>query len=387
MLEKILWGNQDSKQIWGAILGAFLGLFLLLTAIQLFHDIRALTEGKGEDRYVLINKKVNIFNTLGASSAFSQEEIDTLRQQDFIVSVGKFTPSTFQVSASSSMMGFYTELFFEAIEDKYLDIHPRKFKWKAGQQEIPVIISRDYLALYNFGFAPSQGLPQFTPNTIKKVSVDITIKGRGLRQTLSGRIVGFSDRINSVLVPQDFMDWANEKFGNQSKNNIARLILATDNPYSPTLQQFLKDQNYEVASGKLIGGQVGLVINIVLGLVAFIGFMITILSILVFTLNFELIISRAQAAIGLLMQLGYQPTQISQLLINRLLRIFGTVLILALLLLIVGHFILSKWLASQSFAIPAGLHWQVYVATLLIGGLFFVLNKNHIEKKVKNLFI
>ena len=66
MLEKILWGNQDSKQIRGAIIGAFLGIFLLLSAIQLFHDIRSLTEGKGEDRYVLINKKVNMFNTLEA---------------------------------------------------------------------------------------------------------------------------------------------------------------------------------------------------------------------------------------------------------------------------------------------------------------------------------
>jgi len=387
VLEKILWGNQDSKQIWGAIIGAFLGLFLLLSAIQLFHDIRSLTEGKGEDRYVLINKKVNIFNTLGASSAFSPEEIDTLGQQDFIASIGQFTPSTYQVSASSSMMGFYTELFFEAVPDEYLDIHPRKFKWEVGQQEIPVIISRDYLALYNFGFAPSQGLPQFTQNTIKKVSVDITIKGRGLRQTLSGRIVGFSDRINSVLVPQDFMDWANDKFGNNSKNNISRLILATDNPYSPTLQQFLKEHNFEVASGKLIGGQVGLVINIVLGLVAFIGLIITILSVLVFILNFELVISRAQTDIGLLMQLGYRPKQISALLIKRLLKIFGAVLLAAVLLLLIGHFLLSKWLVTQSFTISAGLHWQVYVAALLIGSLFFMITKRSIEGKVTSLFV
>lgn len=387
MLEKILWSQQDSKQIWGAIIGAFLGLFLLISAIQLFHDVRALTAGKGEDRYVLINKKVNIFNTLGASSAFTPAELDTIGQQDFIASVGKFTPSTFQVSASSSMMGFYTELFFEAIKDEYLDIHPRKFKWKEGQQEIPVIISRDYLALYNFGFAPSQGLPQFTQNTIKKVSVDITLKGRDSRQTLNGRIVGFSDRINSVLVPQDFMDWANKKFGNANKSNISRLILTTDNPYSPTLRKFLKSNNYEVASGKLIGGQVGLVINIVLGLVAFIGLIITILSILVFMLNFELIISRSHTDIGLLMQLGYQPNQVSDLLIKRLSRIFGAVLLVAFLLLFISHFFLSKWLVGQSFSIPTGLHWQVFAATLLIGVLFFIVNKRSIEQKVINLFV
>lgn len=387
MLEKILWGKQDSKQIWGAIIGAFLGLFLLLAAVQLFHDIRSLTNGKAEDRYLLINKKVNIFNTLGAASAFTLEEIDTLGQQNFVAGIGKFTPSTYQVSASSSMLGFYTELFFEAIEDKYLDVLPRKFKWQAGQQEIPVIISRDYLALYNFGFAPSQGLPQFTPNTIKKVSVDITLKGRGQRQTLSGRIVGFSDRINSVLVPQNFMDWANNKFGNTSKRNISRLILETDNPYSPALRRFLKANNYEVASGKLIGGQIGLVINIVLGLVAFIGFIITLLSILVFALNFELMISRSQRNIGLLMQLGHRPKQISDLLVKRSIRLFGTVLGAASITLLLSHFLLAKWLGSQSFDISLGLHWQVIIAAILIGIFFYVWNKRSIERKVKSLFV
>lgn len=387
MLQKILWDNQNPRQIWGAVIGAFLGLFLLFSAIQLFHDIRALTEGKGEDRYVLVNKKVNIFNTLGASSAFTPEEIDTLTQQPFVESIGKFTPNKFKVSASSSMMGFYTELFFEAIEDEYLDIHPRKFAWKDGQQDIPIILSRDYLALYNFGFAPSQGLPQFTQNTIKKVSVDVTLQGRGLRQTFTGRIVGFSDRINSVLVPQDFMDWANTKFGNNQKSNISRVILATENPYSPDLREYLKDNNLEVSSGKLIGGQVGIIINIILGLIAFIGLIITVLSTLVFILNFELIISRTSSEIGLLMQLGYQPQQVSQLLIKRLITLFSGVLISAFLSVLVGHFLLSKWLVGQSFEITDGLHWSVWLAFLVVGFLFFMINKKSIERKVAQLFV
>ncbi|MEM1124925.1 MAG: hypothetical protein AAGJ18_31095 [Bacteroidota bacterium] len=387
MLRKILWDNQNPRQIWGAIIGAFLGLFLLFSALQLFHDIRTLTEGKGNDRYVLINKKVNIFNTLGASSAFTPEELDTLAQQSFVESIGKFTPNTFKVSASSAMMGFYTELFFEAIESEYLDIQPRKFKWKDGQQEIPIILSRDYLALYNFGFAPSQGLPQFTQNTIKKVSVDITLQGRGLRQTLTGRIVGFSDRINSVLVPQDFMDWANQKFGNNQKSSVSRVILATENPYSPTLQRYLKDNNFEVSSGKLIGGQVGLVINIILGLIAFIGLVITVLSILVFLLNFALIISRTSSEIGLLLQLGYQPKQISSLLIKRLFLIFSGVLAVAFVSVLIGHFLLAKWLVGQSFSISSNLHWTVWVAVGLVGLLFFFINKTSIERKVNHLFI
>ena len=191
-------------------------------------------------------------------------------QQDFIASVGKFTPSTFQVSASSSMMGFYTELFFEAVEDEYLDIHPRKFKWKEGQQEIPVIISRDYLALYNFGFAPSQGLPQFTPSTIGKVAVDVIIRGNGNRRTFKGRIIGFSDRINSIIVPDNFLAWSNKQFGSSAKSDPSRIILKTDNPYSTELQDLLDKKNYEVSSGKLIGGKLTALLQGVISAIAII---------------------------------------------------------------------------------------------------------------------
>ena len=143
-----------------------------------------------------------MFNTLGARSTFTDEEIEDLRSQDFIEAVGVFVSNQFKVNASSQMLGFYTELFFESVPDEFIDVSNSRWQWSKGDPEIPVILSRDYLALYNFGFAPSQGLPQFTPNTISKVSMDVNISGNGLRKTFQGRIIGFSDRINSILVPQ-----------------------------------------------------------------------------------------------------------------------------------------------------------------------------------------
>lgn len=384
MLKKILWSNQ--RQLIGAVIGAFLGLLLLLSALQLYYDVASLTEAKGEDRFVLVNKKVNIFNTLGAPSVFTPEELDTLLQQDFVTDIGKFTPNQFKVSASSSMLGFYTELFFESVEDAYLDIHPSKFAWKEGQREIPVIISRDYLALYNFGFAPSQGLPQFTQNTIKKVSVDLTISGRGLQQTFSGRIVGFSDRFNSILVPQSFMSWANSRFGNRSNNQISRLILATDNPYSPTLEQYLKDNDLEVSRGRLIGGQVGIMLNIILSVLGLIGLLIVLLAVLVFALSFELLISRSSAKISLLLQLGYRTKQLSDILIRRLFIILGATILGVLVLLGIGHILLSKWLTTQSYFIDAFLHPNVLILSLLLSLAFFIVLRRLIKKRVTELF-
>ena len=386
-IKQILSNQKRQRLSWGAIIGTFLGLFLLLSAVQLYIDLQHLLGGgENSNHYISINKKVRLLDMLNTSPSFSQQEIDTLLQHSLIEDVGVFTANRFKVSASSTMIGFRTELFFEAIEEDFLDVPLDKFYWKEGKNDIPVIISRDYLALYNFGFAPSQGLPPITQNTITKVPVDVTIRGRGLSKTFKGRIVGFSDRFNSVLVPQSFMDWANKKFGSTPNKTISRLILKTTNPYSKDLQRFLSSRSYEVSRGKLIGGQFGILLKVVLGLIAFIGLVLVFLSILLLLLQFELLITHANKDIALLLQLGYQPIHISDFLNKKMLLIFGSVLLAALVLLIGVHFLVAAWLNTQSIIIPRMIHWIVALVALIIGVLFALYGKNRIEQQVLALF-
>ncbi|MEM1318828.1 MAG: hypothetical protein AAGG75_01160 [Bacteroidota bacterium] len=388
ILKQLLFKSGNKWQIAGAAVGTFIGLFLLLNSLQFYRDLTDLTSGRGgqSDQFVLINKKVNLFNTLGARSTFSEEEIDELKGQPFIKEVGIFTPNQFKVSASSKMLGFYTELFFESVPDQFLDVEPDSWDWKKGQNEIPVVLSRDYLALYNFGFAPSQGLPQFTAKTIKRVTVDIKLSGNGLSKIFQGRIVGFSDRINSVIIPQSLMNWANETFGSNSQPASSRLLLATDNPYSTELADFLQSNNYELSSGRLIGGQLKTLIGSVVSLIAFIGFIIALLSVLIFILNFQLLISRASGDIQLLLQLGYRPGQIQRLLSRQLALLFGGVLLLTLITLFISRHFLLGWYNDQGFDLQTGLHWSVWLLALIFSTLFLLINFRSIQTNVRRLF-
>ena len=388
ILKKILFKRANRLQVIGAVAGTFIGLFLLLTSLQLYHDLDALTSGEGNqtDQFVLINKKVNLFNTLGARSTFSTEEIDSLLGQSFIKSVGLFTPNQFKVSATSKMLGFYTELFFESVPDEFVDVEDPRWNWQPGQDEIPVVLSRDYLALYNFGFAPSQGLPQFTQNTIKRVTVDIRLAGGGRSQVFQGRIIGFSDRINSILIPQNFMNWANKKFGNSEKVTASRLILSTDNPYSSELSEYLKKHGYELSSGRLIGGELKTLIGKIISLVAIIGFVIALLSVLIFILNFQLVISQAREDIRLLLQLGYPPKQIIDQLFLQIVKLFGAVFLLTFVMLFISRQFFKSWIQDQGFEIVSGLHLNVYVLALLFSAAFCLINYRSIKKSVMELF-
>jgi len=68
ILNKLLKQNNNSSQIIGAVIGAFMGLLLLLLSIQFYMDLKKLTES--EDQFVIINKEVSSF---GAKAKFTPE--------------------------------------------------------------------------------------------------------------------------------------------------------------------------------------------------------------------------------------------------------------------------------------------------------------------------
>ncbi|MBK8563580.1 MAG: hypothetical protein IPN76_09590 [Saprospiraceae bacterium] len=383
ILDKILWKGKSKWLLIGAAIGAFIGLFLLLATLQFYCDVQNLLTGDAspDDQYVQINKKINLFNTLGIKSSFTNEEIEALNQKPFIQSVGRFKANDFKANASSDMLGFYTELFFESIPLDFLDAQEPDFRWSEGQNTLPILISKDYLALYNFGFAPSQGLPQVTPSTISKLNMEISISGNGKKQEFSGRIVGFSERINSILVPPDFMAWANANFGGEA-GPTSRLILKVDNPMNKELQAYLKEQGYEVSTGRLIGSQFGVLLKVVLSVLWAMGFLILALSMFVFILNFQLLIAQSRPEIRLLLETGHFPRHISRLLTKRFSVLFCSVLVLVFGVLIGTRAWQVSYFDNQGFELENGLDSKVWTIGLVFSAGSLILNIFNIKRAV-----
>ena len=390
MLKKLFQKNRNPYQIVGAAIGAFLGLFLLLLALQIYFDFQKILRGSSDgDNYITINKPVSIANTFLGKSVFSEANIKELENESNAINtegVGIFTANRFKVGASSKMMGFYTELFFESIPEPFIDVQDSKFRWYEGQNEIPIIMSKDYLALYNFGFALSQGLPQFTPSTISQVSVDITIRGRGREQVFAGRIIGFSERINSILVPERFMKFANDNFGDQPDIGASRLLLKVKNPYDKKLTNFLEEKGYEISSGRLIGGRLTTILNAVISSVFVIGFLLMILSVIVFILNYQLIISKSAPDIRLLLQIGYRPSQITSVLRGSLMKLLGSVFFIIIIALIFTRYILLNWMESQGFELNIPYHVIVILTGIALMLLITTINFFNIKKSVLQEF-
>ena len=248
------------SQLIGYSISLIIGIFIILTTFQVYKDVSPLF--KGEEKLfnkdiAVISKRITIFKTLDKSKAyFKEKEITHINEQEFIKDVATFTPATYKINAYTNSNGnippFYTDLFFESIPDSYIDIAPEQWRWTSDNNFIPIIIPKDYLNLYNFGFAESQGLPLLSENTISEIEFNIRLSGNGSTGEFKSKIVGFSSRINTILVPLNFMKWANNRYGKQNRSmNISRILVEFTNPSDEKITPFFEENSYNINNEKL----------------------------------------------------------------------------------------------------------------------------------------
>jgi len=345
LLWKILTAKQGRWQLFIAGSGFAIGLFILLISLQLHLDLKkVLTEQQSRENqssYLVINKQVSLLNTFDKSvSAFSADEIAAIQSQEFITSVGAFRTNQFRIAADLTLqLGFSTDLFFEALPDKYIDNKPDEFRWEAEKNFVPVIVASEFLNLYNFGYSLTQSLPQLPPDAIKTIPFNITLSGNGRTKKFSARVVAFSNRIPSVLVPLDFMDWANKEFGSGEKDP-SRLIIEVKDPGDERLKKFLEEKKYAANPESMRFKKAGTILKTVVAAAGATGLLFVALSLVIFILNFQLIIFRAKQEVDILMNLGYTRASISRLLNLQLL----LMLLLAAALSLSARYFAVEWM-------------------------------------------
>ena len=322
-LIKLLLKNVSVLQLISYILAALTGMSILVAGFGFSHDISSLfSPDKGKSLFrnelLVVNKIVPSASVFGQeNSFFSESEIEELRNRDFVHSLAYFNSSRFGVSAyiqmSGSKGGLSTEMFFESVPDKFLDVKDPKWHWNEGDVIIPVLIPRDYLALYNFGFAGAQQLPQISEDVLKQIIFNLQLTGNGYQDVFSGRIVGFSDEINTILVPENFLQWANKHYGdNRTKENVSRLLLEVSNPAATEITEFFGDHpGYFVNSHKAETGRLSYFLKILIAALMVIGVLIILPSIGLILLSINLIIYKTETTISNLLLIGYPRRSIA----------------------------------------------------------------------------
>jgi hypothetical protein len=387
MLRKLLKKNTSNARVAGFVLSNFIGLVIVMGALQFYNDARSIWTGEDsfiKTDYMVINKKVSSSNTLGqSSSAFSEEEISDLEHQPWVRSVGRFTSNDFRVYAqmNSGDRGMSTYMFFEAIPDEFVDVPRDQWRWDEGSKEVPIIISKDYLTLYNFGFATSAGMPQMSEGLLSGIPLDLTLRSEdGTREEhLYGRIAGYSNRLNTILVPHEFMESANRRLGSGKDPAPSRLIIDVSSPGDVAIAPYLEDNNMEMAGDKN-RSSASFLLKVIVGIVATIGGIITILSLFILLLSISLIMEKNRDTLHRLLMLGYDTKTVGapyRKLVSVASLLAYVIAMVGVLLLRISYLPALEGLGAE----PAGL-WIAPVAGLILTGLAILFNLIAIRRKV-----
>lgn len=318
MIWKLLKQHISLSQLLGFSLANVCGMVIVLLAVQFYRDVLPMFTQENsflKGDYIIISKKVSTLGTIvGKQTTFSAGDIAEIEEQSFVKRVGSFLPSQFKVMAGMGLQGIKmsTDLFFESVPDAYVDVQSEEWKFNPESNVIPIIIPRNYLNLYNFGFAQSRNLPQLSEGIIGMVNLDIRLVGNGKTEQMKGHIVGFSSRLNTILVPESFIRWANARFSTGVEAEPSRLIVEVGNPADERIVQFVQRKGYEMEGNELEAGKTVWFLKLIVGVVLSVGLLISVLSFYILILSIYLLLQKNMRKLETLLLIGYSPAQVAR---------------------------------------------------------------------------
>jgi hypothetical protein len=247
---------QGSLIIFALAMALFSCISILgLRFYQLLHQ-------QGEDgQYFILTKQVALSNTLlGQIPSFNSEEIQELRVAPFTEKIAQVQQPQFQSRATFFEGGaFKTELAFEAMPDDMIDSPGYQFYWRPGMKKVPILISSEFLRLYNFVYAPMAGLPSVQEDGLAYIPIKFNMNNGRKNINIQAEVVGLSHRFQGVFVPISFMQWANDSLSS-GKHKIGKMLVSVKPDAVSEFEKFTKDKGYDLNKEQMRLSKIGSII-------------------------------------------------------------------------------------------------------------------------------
>ena len=376
---KLLRRHISLPQLAGFFLANLLGMLIVLLSLQFYRDVKPIfSEEDGFIRpdYLILSKRISTLNTigLGTVSTFSEKEMNELASQSFAKRVGAFTASQYKVACSMGIDGVAqlgTEMFFESVPDAFVDVDSKEWHFSEGDEMVPIILPRTYLAIYNFGFAQSQNLPKISESVVGLVEMTISMRGNGRNEYIKGRVIGFSTRLNTILVPESFIRWSNARYAPEAETEPSRIILEVSNPADDSIVNYINEKGYELEDDKLDAGRMTFFLRLVSGIVMLVGLLISLLSFYILMLSIYLLVEKNSDKMRTLLLIGYSPARVALPYQMLTIGINLAVLLLAIIILI----ILRSWYLQMLATVFPKMQGGSILPAILLGiGLFIIVS-------------
>lgn len=376
ILSRLLFGKRIYLILALSLLVVFLGAALTTIFLGTFNRYQMLTKSSSDDEELLVlTKEVGLFNTLlNAPVKFGKEDLEAINDSEHFLEVSQLTPSMFSVEARLDInIGMRTSLFLEALDSKYLEPGISGFKWEPGEKIVPLVISNEFVDLYNFGFSMALGFPQINPQNIGNIPMELQVSGKSGRESFKARIVGTTRRIQSILAPKEFVDWANLNLAGLKRVDPSRVIVKV-NKNDEGLNEYLAANNWVANQESINVDKIKILGKWILASLAFFCLIFGLVVFFLLLSNIRISIFTRIEEWRRLVEIGYPPNVFSKLILRTLLIVSIISFGLTSMLSIVFHNWLADRLWSTRLFWPSGIQSPDFFFNLIFHGLILLIS-------------
>lgn len=393
LLNKLLLKSGKRSRLVVALSALGIGLTLLLIAVLLWWNFNELLHGTRNDdslgsTFLTVSKNMTKEN-MGRpeQTVFSPQEFAALQSAPEVQSAGPVLTVKPKVYLTMELgqNGFSTILVLDAVPDAFMDRHPEGWGWTAGQLQVPIILSSSFLNLYNYAFAPSQGLPQLSEETIKSLPFKMEVGLPQGKTVFVGHVVGFSDRITSVLAPESFVKWLNAQTPDGAQTPLSRVILKIKDPSKSAFTNYLSQHGYTTNTEQLRNGKLRTIVEVVAGSVGLLALLLLGVSCILFILFIELTIAKAIPSIHRLLEQGYSPRRLSKFLQRKFIPMLTVVGAASALFCLALQFWAKSLAQQQQLNLAPVPGWPVWAVAIVAIGLLLIVMNNAIGKAISRI--
>ena len=387
IIKKLLFKNREKGQFYVAVLGSIFGTLFLLCSIH--YLIRINEFGSGEEilgpNTLVVQKKVTNSSALNISNNhFNIKEIQRIKEEPFILDAQAIVSNNFDVSFETSdtlVPKFRSDVFIQTVNQKFLDVNSDVWSWKNEKDVLPIIMPRDFLVMLNT-FMSASGIALVSEDLARDLNFKFTLEGRGDKDWFDARIVGFSNEIPSLLVPESFMNYGKNRFGDSTKQLITQIMLTGNEGEFGKVEEFLEKRGLESRKSQVVIGKLKSTISILFMIVLFISLIAVFFSGLIFIQYLQLLIANNKYEIRTLLRLGYHPKKIITNFIKHISFVFGLITLLAIVLFLLLKLYVDTLFYSGGIFIDDKITWLSIFSAFSAFIIFVLLSYKSAKSKI-----
>jgi hypothetical protein len=376
MLNKLLFRNQDRKQLIIAMIGAFFGITFLVMSIHYIIKVNEVGEGTEilGPNTIIVQKTVTSSTTIGLSKTdFSEREIEKIKSEKFVLDVKPVISNNFNLwfeTDGKVIPPFKTNLFIQTIDKSFLDTDPKKWQWKEGDKSVPVIMPRDFIVMMNT-YASAAGFPQVSDELAMTAEFKFMLSNNDGKKTwVKVHIIGFTSAVSAVLVPESFMKYGNSNFSTGEDEKITQIMISGKESEFGLVEDLLTKKGLESKDSQMGVGRLKSMVGTLFFVVLCISIIAVFVSGLVLIQYMQLLMSKNAYEVRTLMRMGYHPQSIIKRFFIYFVKVFGIVMIMGLVFFLGFKFFLDEMFDSGGLYIDKGLTFWSMGALILAYGLF-----------------